>query len=112
MYGGIAHALFYGLTSRKHIEENHLHGEVVSYGTLVSLMLDKDFEKLSNVYEFHQAIGLPVCLADLELEKDDPMNDILSVTMANQELTHTPYPVNADDIRNAMQKLEVFPAAH
>ena len=110
--GGIAHALFYGLTSRKHIEENHLHGEVVSYGTLVSLMLDKDFEKLSNVYEFHQAIGLPVCLADLELEKEDPMNDILSVTMANQELTHTPYPVNADDIRNAMQKLEVFPAAH
>ena len=66
----------------------------------------KNFQTFAN---FHQAIGLPVCLADLELEKDDPMNDILSVTMANQELTHTPYPVNADDIRNAMQKLEVFP---
>ena len=39
--GGIAHALFYGLTKRKHIEKGHLHGEVVSYGTLVNLMVDK-----------------------------------------------------------------------
>ena len=104
--GGVAHALFYGLTNRKHIEENHLHGEIVSYGTLVNLMLDQDFSKLNRVYEFHKAVGLPVCLADLELEKKDTMEDILKVTMSNQELIHTPYPVTAADIYQAVQKLE------
>ena len=41
--GGIAHALFYGLTRRRQIEENYLHGDVVAYGTLVNLMVDRDW---------------------------------------------------------------------
>ena len=93
--GGIAHALFYGLTCRKHIEKHHLHGEVVSYGTLVNLMVDQNMEKLKLAYDFNKEVGLPTCLADLELEKDDPLEDVLRITMENQELTHTPYPVDA-----------------
>lgn len=106
--GGIAHALFYGLTSRKHIEKNHLHGEVVSYGTLVNLMVDEDWEKLSQTYALHREIGLPVCLADLELEKEDLLEDVLEVTMANQEMLHTPYPVTKDMIYGAIQRLEDY----
>ena len=104
--GGVAHALFYGLTSRKHIEENHLHGEVVSYGTLVNLMLDHDWEKLDQTYEFNRSIGLPLCLADLELEREDPLSDVLAVTMDNQELLHTPYPVTKEMIIKAISDLE------
>lgn len=106
--GGVAHALFYGLTSRKHIEERHLHGEVVSYGTLVNLMLDKDWGKLDQAYHLNQSIKLPVCLADLELEKDDPLEDVLEVTMANQELLHTPYLVTKESIRKAIADLEEY----
>lgn len=106
--GGIAHALFYGMTSRKHIEQNHLHGEVVSYGTLVNLMVDEDWEKLRQTYALNKAIGLPVCLADLELEKGDTLEDVLEVTMANQEMTHTPYPVTKDMIYEAIQRLEDY----
>ena len=87
--GGIAHALFYGLTKRKHIEKGHLHGEVVSYGTLVNLMVDKDWDKLKQAYGVNKAIGLPVCLSDLELEKDDKLEDVLEATLANQEMVHT-----------------------
>lgn len=106
--GGIAHALFYGLTSRKHIEEQHLHGEVVSYGTLVNLMLDEDYGRLKQEYEFHKAIGLPTCLADLGLRRDDLLEDVLEVTMNNQELFHTPYPVTKELIYRAIQKLEQY----
>lgn len=106
--GGVAHALFYGLTSRKHIEHNHLHGEVVSYGTLVNLMLDKDWEKLKQTYDLNKSIKLPVCLADLELEKNDPLEDVLEVTMANQELKHTPYPVTKEMIHQAILDLEEY----
>lgn len=106
--GAIAHALFYGLTSRKHIEENHLHGDVVSYGMLVNLMLDKNWDKLKQTYAFSQSIGLPVCLADLELEKDDPLEDVLNVTLANQELVHTPYPINKEMVHQAILDLEDY----
>lgn len=106
--GGIAHALFYGMTSRKHIEKNHLHGEVVSYGTLVNLMVDRDWDRLKKTYDFNVSVGLPVCLADLELEQDDPLEDVLAVTMANQELNHTPYPVTAEMIREGIRKLEAY----
>lgn len=106
--GGVAHALFYGLTSRKHIEKNHLHGEVVSYGSLVNLMLDRNYAQLEQIYKFHQAIGLPVCLADLELEAEDPLEDVLKVTMDNQELFHTPYPVTKEMIFGAIQDLETY----
>lgn len=106
--GGVAHSLFYGLTSRSHIEKNHLHGEVVSYGTLVNLMVDEDYEKLKPTWELNKAIGLPICLSDLELEKDDPLNDVLELTLANQELVHTPYPVTKELIRNAILKLEDY----
>ena len=106
--GGIAHALFYGLTCRKHIEKNHLHGEVVSYGTLVNLMVDQNMEKLKLAYDFNKEVGLPTCLADLELEKGDPLEDVLRITMENQELTHTPYPVDAKMIHEAILKLEDY----
>lgn len=106
--GGIAHALFYGLTSRKHIEQNHLHGEVVSYGTLVNLMVDQDMDKLRQTYELNRSIGLPVCLKDLELSKEDTLEDVLAVTMENQELKHTPYPVTGEMIYKAILALEDY----
>lgn len=41
---GLAHAVFYALTSYPHIEERHLHGEVVGYGVLILLLVDGDKE--------------------------------------------------------------------
>lgn len=108
--GGVAHALFYGLTRRKHIEENHLHGEVVSYGSLVNLMLDADRLRLAETWRFNQSIGLPLRLADLELEAGDRLEDVLELTMQNQELSHTPYPVSKEKIFNAIMELEHYSA--
>lgn len=108
--GGLAHALFYGLTRRKHIEQNHLHGDVVAYGTLVNLALDNDWEKLEKTFCFNRAVKMPTCLADLELEAEDPLDDVLAATLDNQELSHTPYPVTKKMIREAMDYLEGYGA--
>lgn len=110
--GGVAHALFYGLTSRHHIERHHLHGEVVSYGTLVNLMLDVmhggSRERLKAAYEFNRSLNLPVRLANLELDASDTLEDVLEVTMKNQELLHTPYPVSKEAIHQAILNLEDY----
>lgn len=49
---GLAHAIFYSLTAYPHIEKNHLHGEVVSYGVLNLLLVDKNEEDFEKVYKF------------------------------------------------------------
>lgn len=104
----VAHALFYGLTLRKHIEQTHLHGEVVSYGTLVQLMVDKQYDLLKQVYKFNKSIGLPVKLADLELAIDDDLGDILEATERNKELEHVPYTISKEMIYQAMKALETY----
>ena len=53
-------------------------------------------------------IGLPVCLSDLELEKDDKLEDVLEATLANQEMVHTPYPVTKEMIYQAILNLEEY----
>ena len=104
----LAHALFYGLTVRPSIERDHLHGEVVSYGTLVQLMMDDQTEMLKQAYAFNQKMHLPVRLSDLDLDINSDLSDILSTAEANQELEHVPYPVTQDRIYEAMKKLETY----
>ncbi|MCR4632650.1 MAG: iron-containing alcohol dehydrogenase family protein [Erysipelotrichaceae bacterium] len=104
----LAHALYYGLTVREWMERKHLHGEIVSYGTLVQLMLDGQEKELRRVYDFNKSVALPVCLKDLDLEKDDPLDDVLDATIVNQELDHIPYPITKEMVRAAILKLEDY----
>ncbi|MGI6568820.1 MAG: iron-containing alcohol dehydrogenase family protein [Erysipelotrichaceae bacterium] len=104
----LAHALYYGLTIRKVIEKNHLHGEVVSYGTLVQLMMDNQKDMLKKTYKFHKDVGLPTKLIDLEIDIDSNVDDILQETIINKELVHVPYPVTKELVYQAMKKLEEY----
>ncbi len=104
----LAHALYYGLTVREWMEQRHLHGEIVSYGTLVQLLLDGQMEELRKVYDFNRKVKLPICLKDLELEKDDPMDDILDATIINPELNHIPYAITKEMVRETILKLEDY----
>ncbi|MBR0474290.1 MAG: iron-containing alcohol dehydrogenase family protein [Erysipelotrichaceae bacterium] len=104
----LAHALYYGLTVREWMEQKHLHGEIVSYGTLVQLLIDNQMEDLKKVYQFNKKVKLPVCLKDLDLEKDDPMDDILDATIINPELNHIPYEITKEMVRETILKLEEY----
>ncbi len=104
----LAHALYYGLTVREWMEQKHLHGEIVSYGTLVQLLIDDQMEELRKVYDFNKKVQLPVCLRDLDLEKDDPMDDILDAAVVNPELDHIPYPITKEMVRETILKLEEY----
>jgi glycerol dehydrogenase len=90
------------------MEQKHLHGEIVSYGTLVNLAMDKQYDELKRVYDFNVSIGLPTKLKDLDLDREDPLDDILAATVVNQELTHVPYPVTKELVREAIDYLEDY----
>lgn len=104
----LAHALYYGLTVREWMERRHLHGEIVSYGTLVQLLLDKQMEEFARVYEFNKKVKLPICLKDLDLSKEDPLDDVLDATVVNPEMNHIPYPISKQMIRKAIDELEEY----
>lgn len=102
---GLAHAIFYALTSFPQIESNHLHGEVVSYGILVLLLVDKDEENFKKVYEFNRNIGLPLKLADIEIDAED-LEKVAEMAADMKDIEHNPYKITKEMIAEAMKKLE------
>lgn len=108
----LAHAMNYGFSCRPHIEKNHYHGEVVSYGALLQLLMDNQKDDFELAYKFYKEIKLPTKLADLEIDADDPMEDILAITVVNKELEHVPYKVTAEMIKKAVGELEDYNKSH
>ena len=104
----VAHALYYGLTVREWMERKHLHGEIVSYGTLIQLIVDEQWENLEKVFRFNRSVGLPTRLADLGLERDDELDDVLDATVVNQELDHVPFKVTKEMLKRAILDLEDY----
>lgn len=65
-------------------------------------------EKLKLAYDFNKEVGLPTCLADLELEKDDPLEDVAADH--HGEPGTDPYTVSGgcEDVHEAILKLEDY----
>lgn len=109
---GMAHAIYNGFTMIPAIEENgHLHGEVVSYGILVLLMVDKQYEELDKLYAFSRAIGLPTCLADIHATEED-LEIVTTKALAGIDLRTYAYPVDAAMLVQGIKDLEEYNASH
>lgn len=102
---GLAHAIFYALTSYEHVEKNHLHGELVSYGILALLLVDKDEENFKKVYEFNKSIGLPLKLADIELTVEE-LPKLVEAAIAMKDIEHNPYEITEEMLTKAFLTLE------
>ncbi len=69
----VAHALLYGLTVLPQLHQN-LHGEVVSWGIIVQLCLEKNEKELNLLLPFFTKIGLPLTLKKLGFANvEDPL---------------------------------------
>lgn len=102
---GLAHAIFYSLTSHPHIEKNHLHGEIVSYGVLNLLLVDGNSEDFEKVYKFNQTVGLPTSLKDLEFTEND-IEKLAADAVVMKDIEHNPYVITKEMLMKAMKELE------
>ncbi len=102
---GLAHAIFYALTSFPMIEEKHLHGEVVGFGVLYALLVDGQEEEFKKIYAFNKKIGLPTKLADLDMDRES-FASIFNLISGMSDLNHYPYEVTTEMLQTAMCKLE------
>lgn len=104
---GLAHAIFYALTSFPKIEQNHLHGEVVAFGVLALLLVDGDEENFERVYRFNKETGLPTKLADLELSQRE-LDKVAEMAVAMKDIDHNPYKITKYMLADALRKLEAM----
>lgn len=102
---GLAHAIFYALTSIPAVEQNHLHGEIVGFGVLILLLIDKQFEEYETLYQFHKKVGLPVHISELDLTTDQ-LHSLLSTIVSMPDIRHNAYPITKEALWDAFEKNE------
>lgn len=108
---GLAHAIYNGFTILPSTEENHhLHGEVVAYGILAMLTIDKKYEERDKVLAFHRSIGLPTRLSDIHAKPED-LPAVAAKALQGIDVRKWPYEVTAEMIVNGIQELEAATAS-
>ena len=102
---GLAHAIFYALTSYPVIEKNHLHGEIVGFGVLLALLVDGQDEEFEKIYLLNKSISLPVSLDEIEISKEQ-WEESTDRIPDMSDVAHYPYKVTKEMLKNAMARLE------
>jgi glycerol dehydrogenase len=100
----VAHALLYGLTVLPQVHQN-LHGEMVSFGVVVQLCLEKNEKELKTILPFFSQLGLPLTLKELGISNvEDPLFwEGLKRTCAPGSSVHNmPFPVDEKMLYQAM----------
>ena len=100
----VAHALLYGLTVLPQVHQN-LHGEMVSFGVVVQLCMEKNEKELKAILPFFSRLGLPLTLKELGMSNvEDPLFwEGLKRTCAPGSSVHNmPFPVDEKKLSQAM----------
>ena len=104
---GLAHAIFYALTSYPIIEEKHLHGEVVGFGVLFALLCDGQKDEFEKIYKFNKSINLPTSLEDIDITKEE-FENIMDIIPNMSDVKHYPYVITKEMLKNALFELENY----
>ena len=103
---GLAHAIYNGFTILPSTEEHHhLHGEVVSYGILAMLTIDKKYQERDKVLAFNRSIGLPTRLSDIHAKPED-LPAVAEKALQGIDVRKWPYEVTVEMIVKGIQELE------
>lgn len=98
---GLAHAIFYALTSYPVIEEKHLHGEVVGFGVLFALLVDQQYEEFEKIYTLNQQLQLPTSLEQIEITEEQ-WEESMDRIPEMSDIRHYPYKVTKEMLALAM----------
>lgn len=105
---GLAHAIYNGFTVLPSTEANHhLHGEVVAYGILAMLTIDRQYAERDRLYAFSKAIGLPTNLSDVHATPAD-LDAVATKALQGIDVRTYPYPVTKELIISGIMELEQY----
>lgn len=87
--------------------ERHLHGEIVAFGTLVLLTYDKQLEERNKIAKFCKELGLPVTMAEIELNEADT-DKLLAKAVTISEWNGSKQKLNLEDFKQAIFDMDAY----
>lgn len=105
--GGLAHALYNAITGIPEFNTDYLHGEVVAYGVLVLMFMDKDFDYLDELIDLYRKLELPTTYNELGLDENS-LEKISTTASKSDSIAHSPYVITAEKIREALLGLDEY----
>lgn len=103
----LAHLFYNSSTVLPQVVEGHLHGEIVSFGVLVLLTYDKQFELRDRIAAFYKKTGYPVSLADLDINADE-IDAIVDKAPGITEWNCVPSPLTKEAFKQAIIDADAF----
>ena len=103
----LAHMFYNASTVLPQVVEGHLHGETVSFGVLVLLTYDKQFELRDQVAALYKKCQYPTTLADLDIKADE-VDSIVDAAPALTEWTCVPEPMTKEVFKKAIMDADEF----
>lgn len=85
--------------------EKYMHGEIVSLGVLLLLLVDKQFKEFKRVYAFNESLNLPLTLANLGIENT---NQLIDLILQDKYLCFSPYIITKEKLEEAISSLINF----
>jgi glycerol dehydrogenase len=101
---GLAHAIFYALTSYPVIEREICTARWWGFGLLVALLADGQMEEV-RVDDASRRLGLPVSLEDIDITKEQ-FGEVISRLPGMPDVRHYPYAITTDMMEKAMRLLD------
>lgn len=103
----VAHSVCYGLDLLPEVPKRWLHGDLVGYGVLVQLALDKKPQEEEEVRQLLTALGIPTTLRAMGAELSrEGLEAVLKETVSGPDMEHIPYAVTEDMVWQAMAEVE------
>ncbi|MDR2387496.1 MAG: glycerol dehydrogenase [Deltaproteobacteria bacterium] len=109
-----AHALHTGIHEIEGSQRLY-HGEVVAFGLLFQLILEKTVpKKLAPIVSFMAKVGLPLCFSDLGLPASPKNLTLISTRLldGNSGIEAEPFPVTKPLIKAALKEADHFGQAY
>lgn len=103
----VAHALCYGFTTLPKVEHNHLHGEIVSYGVLVQLILDEKYDEVRKLLPFYKKINLPTSYKWFNVTWKD-MQGVFEKAISVNDVKVAAFEITKEKLEKAVKDLEEF----
>lgn len=100
-----AHSIYYGFTVLPR-HEKYYHGEWVAFGTICLLLLEnRPSAEIDEVVRFCMNVGLPVCLADLEMDDmtDEELEQVaVKATDPSETIHKEPFHVDKEMVKSVI----------
>lgn len=103
----LAHCFYNGSTVIPACSEHHLHGEIVAFGVLVLFATIGNTAMLEKISKFNLELGLPVCLADIDLQESD-VDTIVNVASIVMDWKAVSQPITKEQYKKGILEADRY----